>query len=58
MSFTKRWMPHPVVSGILFVAWLMLNQTVSAGHIVLGAALGLLIPMFTDTEAVSRTLLS
>lgn len=47
MSFAKRWIPHPAISGVLFIAWLLLNHTVSAGHIVLGAALGLLIPMFT-----------
>lgn len=47
MPFTRRWIPHPVISMVLFFAWLLLNHTVSAGHVVLGAALGVLIPMFT-----------
>ena len=47
MSSRRVWLPHPVTSGILFVVWLLLNHTLSPGHIVLGAALALLIPMFT-----------
>jgi multicomponent K+:H+ antiporter subunit E len=47
MSFTRRWLPHPVMSTILLVVWLLLNHTLSAGHLVLGAALGVLIPLFT-----------
>ncbi len=48
MSFKRRWLPHPVVTVVLFVVWLLLNRTYSAGHIVLGTALGVLIPMFTQ----------
>ena len=47
MSFRRRWLPHPLTSAVLFVVWLLLNHTLSAGHIVLGAALGTLIPLFT-----------
>ena len=47
MSFRRRWLPHPVTSAILFVVWLLLNHTLSPGHMVLGAGLGVLIPMFT-----------
>ena len=48
MSFRRRWLPHPVLTAVLVVVWLLLNGTVSAGHMVLGAALGVLIPMFTQ----------
>lgn len=48
MSGKRRWLPHPVTSALLFVVWLLLNHTLSAGHIVLGAALGFLIPLFTQ----------
>ena len=48
MSFRRRWLPHPVLTAVLVVVWLLLNGTVSAGHVVLGAALGVLIPMFTQ----------
>ena len=47
MSSRRRWLPHPVTSAVLFVVWLLLNHTLAAGHIVLGAALGLFIPLFT-----------
>jgi len=36
------------MSALLFVVWLLLNHTLSAGHIVLGAALAILIPLFTQ----------
>jgi multicomponent K+:H+ antiporter subunit E len=48
MSFRRRWLPHPVTSGILLVVWLLLNHTLSPGHMVLGAILAVLIPMFTQ----------
>jgi len=47
MPSRRRWFPHPVTSAVLFVVWLLLNHTLSAGHIVLGAALGVSIPLFT-----------
>jgi multicomponent K+:H+ antiporter subunit E len=31
-----RWLPFPLMSAFLFVVWLLLNQSVSIGHIVLG----------------------
>jgi multicomponent K+:H+ antiporter subunit E len=36
-----RLMPHPVLSGSVFVLWLLLNQSISAGHLVLGVAAAL-----------------
>lgn len=47
MTVKRRWLPHPVTSSALLVVWLLLNQTLSAGHVVLGAALAVAIPMFT-----------
>jgi multicomponent K+:H+ antiporter subunit E len=47
MRFTQRVLPHPIISGVLFCVWLLLNHTLSPGHIMLGAALAVLIPMFT-----------
>lgn len=43
----KRIFPAPLLSAALFVLWLLLNQSVSKGHIALGAVLGLLIPILT-----------
>jgi multicomponent K+:H+ antiporter subunit E len=41
-------LPAPLMSALLFVAWLMLNGSVSAGHIVLGACLAGVVPWFTE----------
>ena len=39
--------PAPLLSVALFVLWLLLNHSISKGHIVLGAILGLMIPILT-----------
>ena len=43
----RRWLPHPWMSGILFVTWLLLTNSFSAGSILLAALLALAIPTFT-----------
>lgn len=47
MSVFRRLIPHPAMSATLLVVWLLLNQTLSAAHVVLGSALAVLIPTFT-----------
>ncbi len=44
----SRLFPHPVLSLVLWFIWLLLNNTVSAGHMVLGALLAIFIPWFTS----------
>jgi len=44
----KRWFPHPFLSLALWIIWLLLNNTVAAGHILLGALLAIFIPWFTS----------
>ena len=39
--------PHPLLSFILWLIWLLLNNTVSPGHLLLGALLAILIPWFS-----------
>lgn len=41
----KHILPAPLLSIILFGVWLLLNRSLSPGHMVLGALLGLLIPV-------------
>ncbi|CAM5387320.1 Na+/H+ antiporter subunit E [Stutzerimonas degradans] len=41
----SRWLPHPALSVLLTLLWLMLNNTLSGGHVVLGAALGWGLPL-------------
>lgn len=43
----KRWLPSPFLSAGLLVMWLMLNQTISPGHILLGAIFAIAIPLLT-----------
>jgi multicomponent K+:H+ antiporter subunit E len=43
----KRWFPTPVITAVLFAAWLLLNGP-SVGHVVLGAVLALAIPLATE----------
>lgn len=43
----KRWLPHPLLTPILALVWLLLNNTRAPGHLVLGLFLGWAIPRFT-----------
>lgn len=40
--------PHPVLTLVLWSIWLLLNNTIGAGHIVLGLILAILIPWLTS----------
>ncbi len=58
-----RWLPMPVHSILLFVVWLLLNNTLAPGHLVLGAFLALTIPLLcaplqTPQPIVHRPLLA
>lgn len=35
-----RWLPFPLMALSLLVMWLLLNQSVAPGHVILGAILG------------------
>ena len=39
--------PHPVLTAILTVVWVLLQNEISPGHIVTGLILGILIPIAT-----------
>lgn len=36
----KRWLPYPTLSLFILVTWLILNQSLALGHLLLGAVLG------------------
>ena len=40
-----RWLPYPLVSLALCALWLLLNQAFDAASILLGAALGIALPL-------------
>ena len=44
---TKRLLPHPLLSAILLVLWLLLANELSVGHLLLGAVLGWAVPLYT-----------
>jgi multicomponent K+:H+ antiporter subunit E len=43
-----RWLPAPLISLLLFVVWLMLNQSLSLGHVALAAVLAITVPWFSE----------
>lgn len=44
---TRRLLPHPMLTPTLAAIWLLLNNSLAPGQIILGALLGWLIPLFT-----------
>ncbi|THF61164.1 Na+/H+ antiporter subunit E [Pseudothauera rhizosphaerae] len=43
----KRWLPSPLSSLVLWLAWLLLNQSTEPAHLLLGAGLAWGIPLLT-----------
>ena len=44
----RRLFPHPLMSAALLLVWLLLVNEASFGHVLLGAVLGVIIPLFTN----------
>lgn len=44
----KRWLPQPLLSLFLWLVWLLLVNSVAPGHLLLGAALGVTLPLVTS----------
>ena len=49
-----RLLPAPALTAVLWVSWLMLNESASAGHVLLGLALAIAIPWFTERYRPDR----
>ncbi|MBN2865349.1 MAG: Na+/H+ antiporter subunit E [Thiotrichales bacterium] len=45
----RKILPHPILSLTLWVVWLLLNNTVAPGHMVMGAILAIVIPLLTTS---------
>lgn len=43
-----RMLPAPLLSAVLFAVWLLLNQSLSLGHIALAALLAITVPWFSE----------
>ena len=57
----NRLLPFPSVSAILLLLWLMLQQSAGLGHVLLGSALAILVPLWAqpvlpEALRVKRTL--
>jgi multicomponent K+:H+ antiporter subunit E len=50
----KRLIPWPVLSAFLLLMWLLLNQTVAPGQVLLGAVLALVLPLATASLRPAR----
>jgi len=50
----KRLLPAPLLSATLFLTWLLLNSTVDPAHLVLAAALAVVVPWFTEALRPER----
>jgi multicomponent K+:H+ antiporter subunit E len=47
MRILRAVVPHPLLSLVLILLWLLLNNSASAGHLLLGAVLAVFIPFYT-----------
>ncbi|RYZ10897.1 MAG: Na+/H+ antiporter subunit E [Comamonadaceae bacterium] len=45
----KRWLPSPPLSGALFVIWLLLNQALDLGTLLMAGLLALAVPLLTQS---------
>lgn len=44
----RRLLPAPLISAVLWLAWLMLNDSASPGQMLLGALLAVAVPLFSE----------
>ena len=45
-TWRKRWLPSPPLSVVVFCFWLLMNDQVTRGHVLMALVLALLIPPF------------
>ncbi len=53
----RRIFPHPLLSFVLWIIWLLLNNTMAMGHVVLGGLLAIIIPWTTSSFWPEKTVL-
>jgi multicomponent K+:H+ antiporter subunit E len=52
-----KWLPAPLLSLLLFVVWLLLNNSVSAGHLLLAFISAIVIPLVTSPFRTKQPLI-
>ncbi len=45
---TLNWLPHPLMTLLLILIWVLLQNSLSLGNVVLGVFLGVLFPLLTS----------
>lgn len=53
----RRLLPHPLLTALLTVVWMLLNNSVTLGQFVMGLILGLIIPLITAAYWPDRPVL-
>jgi multicomponent K+:H+ antiporter subunit E len=51
----SRWLPSPVLAGSLFAIWMLLNESLAPGVVVLGAALAVAVSRLFTALHPART---
>ncbi|WP_428085940.1 Na+/H+ antiporter subunit E [Candidatus Thioglobus sp.] len=46
--FFAKTLPHPILTSMLWLIWLFLNNTIAPGHVLLGLILAVFIPLLTS----------
>lgn len=44
----RAWLPHPILTVVLVLVWILLQNSFSLAHLVLGLVLGIVIPRLTN----------
>lgn len=47
LTYGERWLPHPLLTLVLIALWLALSNEFSVGVLLMGVALGMVIPIYT-----------
>jgi len=50
----SRWFPAPMASSLVFIVWLLLNNTVDPAHLLLAAVLAVVLPIATARMVPDR----
>jgi multicomponent K+:H+ antiporter subunit E len=46
-TYLQRWLPHPLLTLVLVLLWMALLNSFTAGGLIMGIFLGMLIPIYT-----------
>ena len=47
-SLLQRWLPHPLMTAVMVVLWMLLQNSFSIAGLIMGVLLGVIIPRITS----------